>query len=152
MEHAKDIELIEWAAGRLDAEREEVVRAHVRTCAVCQAKLAEVRATWELLGAWEVPVPQGLDLVKVQASPDRPARMSQARTIRAIDTRVLLRIAASIGVSALVGYTAGRWSIGSDRASALPQPPSYLSVLGLEVGESFSPLVLDEEMPAVEGG
>jgi anti-sigma factor RsiW len=152
MEHAKDIELIELAGGRLDADRREAVQAHVQTCAACQAKLTEVRATWELLGAWEVPAPQGLDLGKVHGVPVPAARPGQMPTIRRIDARVLLRIAASIGVAALIGYTAGRWSIVSNHTPVSLQPPSYLSVLGLQAGESFSSLVLDEEASAVEGG
>jgi anti-sigma factor RsiW len=152
MEHAKDIELIELAGGRLDADRKEAVQAHVRACATCQAKLADVRATWEFLGAWEVPAPRCLDLGKVYAASGRATRASQPPTVRLIDARVLLRVAASIGVAALIGYTAGRWSIVSNQTPVSLKPPSYLSVLGLQAGESFSSLVLDEETSAVEGG
>jgi anti-sigma factor RsiW len=152
MEHAKDIELIELAAGRLDADRREVVQAHVRTCATCQAKLAEVRATWDLLGAWEVPVPQGLDPGKVRTASGPTSRPSQPPTIRLIDAHVLLRVAASIGIAALIGYTAGRWSIVSNQTPVSLEPPSYLSVLGPQADESLSSLVLDEETSTVEGG
>lgn len=148
MEHAKDIELIELAGNRLDADREKAVLAHLETCADCRARLAEMRTTWDLLGAWEVSPPEGLDIAKVQAV----GRPGQPRTIRLIPTRLLLRVAASIGVAALLGYTGGRWSIGPDQIPASLEPPSYLSVLGLQVGESFSPLVLDDESSAAEGG
>ncbi len=148
MEHIKDIELIELVGNRLEPERQKLVRAHLGGCADCRAKCEELRTTWDLLGAWEVSPPEGLEVANVPAV-ERPRPL---RTIRLVQPALLLRVAASVGVAALIGYTAGRWSIGPNRTTASLEPPSYLSVLGLEAGESFSPLVLDEDTSIVEGG
>jgi anti-sigma factor RsiW len=148
MEHVKDIELIELVGNRLEPEREKLVRGHLGSCADCQAKFEELGTTWDLLGAWEVSPLEGVEVANVRTV-ERPRPL---RTIRLIQPAVLLRVAASVGVAALIGYTAGRWSIGPNRTTASLEPPSYLSVLGLEAGESFSPLVLDEDTSTVEGG
>ena len=54
MDHAKDIELIELVAKRLDPERERAVLTHLQDCSACRERLADVRVTWDVLGAWEV--------------------------------------------------------------------------------------------------
>jgi hypothetical protein len=61
-----------------------------------------------------------------------------------------VRIAAALAVTVLVGYTGGRWSVRPTAATL--GTPSYLSVLGLEVGASLSPLVLQDGPSAGQEG
>ena len=60
MEHASEIDLIELTAQRLAAEREKAVRAHLDDCPACRAKLQDMRKTWDLLGAWQVGLPEAI--------------------------------------------------------------------------------------------
>jgi anti-sigma factor RsiW len=45
--------LLDYSAGRLDRPQAGMVEEHVETCAECARFLAEQRAVWEALGAWE---------------------------------------------------------------------------------------------------
>ena len=149
MEHIRDIELIELAARRLEAERQNAVLAHLEQCPVCSGKLAEIRQGWDVLGAWEVRPPRRLETERICALATQAAEREGAGvTIRLPAAGTLFRVAASIAVAGLVGYVGGRWGLGPARPS-LPSP-SYVSTLGLEVGESLSFLVLDDEPAAGE--
>ncbi|MCL5278667.1 MAG: hypothetical protein M1376_02020 [Planctomycetes bacterium] len=55
------------------------------------------------------------------------------------------RIAAALAVSVLIGYAGGRWSVRPMPTGAGMEPPPYFSVLGFELGDSFSSLVLQDE-------
>ena len=147
MEHANDTELIELVAQRLEAGREDAILAHLEGCPQCREKLAQVRKTWDVLGQWEAQPPRLLDTERICAL----AAEAAGGTIRFPGAGLLLRVAASVAVASLIGYSAGRWSVGPAAASASPQSPSYVSALGLEVGESFSALVLNDESEVGEG-
>lgn len=144
MEHAREIELIELTAGRLEAERERVVRAHVEDCPTCQAKLQDIQRTWDLLGAWQVQPAMRVDVAKVGTPSRAHEQRSGAFIIRFPSIRVVTRIAAAIGVSVLIGYTGGRWSVHPPPTGSRPEPPPYFSVLGSDIGDSFSSLVLQD--------
>jgi hypothetical protein len=150
MEHIKDIELIELAAGRLDIEREQVVLLHLAGCSACSGKLAGIRQTWDVLGTWEVRPPQCLDSERIGKLAVTADREATGRTVRFPAAGMLLRVAASIVVVALLGYGGGRWSFGPVQTSVSSPLPSYVSALGLEVGETLSLLVLDDESGAGE--
>ncbi len=152
MEHIKDIELIELAARRLEAGRENIILVHLQSCPRCCARLAEIRQTWDVLGAWQVESQPRLDTQRICARAAQAAeRQPKGTTIRLLTPGTLLRVAASIATAALVGYMGGHWSARQAKAPSPPQSPSYVSALGLEVGESLSSLVLDEEPVAGEG-
>lgn len=153
MEHIADIELIELVAQRLEAGRENTILVHLEGCPRCCEKLAQVRQTWDILGAWQVCPPQALDAERVRAlAAEAAEREPKDETIRLPAAGLLLRAAASVALAALVGYTAGRWSAGPVQAASPSQSPLYVSALGLEVGESLSTLVLDDEPQVGEGG
>ncbi|MCU0917962.1 MAG: hypothetical protein MUC88_25880 [Planctomycetes bacterium] len=148
MDHVKDIELIELAARRLEAEREKAVRAHLQDCPACQAKWRDIRSTWDLLGAWQVRPAAALDVARLAAAQrERPS----ATVLRFPGIRVIARVAALIAVSVLIGYAGGRWSI-RPLPSGTGAEPSYVSVLGFESGGSFSSLVLQDGPAAREEG
>jgi len=152
MEHAKDIELIELAAGRLAEDQRQAVLGHLQGCPRCRDKLAGIQRTWTVLGAWDVPEAASGPLAHIVSLPPRVGTAAFWRVLRFPRFGSVVRVAASIVAAALIGYMGGRHSVGD--ASDL-QPPSlraYVSVLGLEVGESFSPLVFEEESSGRKDG
>ena len=152
MEHVRDIELVELVARRLDAGREKAVLVHLQSCPRCCTKLAEVRKTWDVLGAWDVRPEPGLDSERICAlAAQASVQATAGKTVRLFVPGTLLRVAASIAAAVLVGYVGGRWSLGPAPMPASSPSPSYLSALGLEVGESLSSLVLDDDAAAEEG-
>ena len=145
MEHVKDIELIEWVANRLDGRQAETLRRHLDGCPTCRSRLADLQSTWDVLGAWDVST--GAQR-RAAESPSVLLRASPAafrRAFRFPGMGVVLRIAASLIVAVLVGYTGGRRSVSAETKNESPGAPQYVSALGLEVGESFSSLVLQDE-------
>lgn len=152
MEHTRDIELIELAAGGLEAQREKAVLVHLQSCPRCCAKLVEIRKTWDVLGAWQAQPRQHLDSERIGALVAEAAQSQVSdQTVRLPRAGMLLRLAASIAVAALVGYAGGQWSIAAGRASLPPESPSYVSALGLEIGESLSTLVFEGDPANGEG-
>ena len=153
MEHATDIELIELVGKRLDAAREKAILVHLEGCARCCAKLVDIRNTWDILGAWDVRPEHHLDVERLRVLAEQAgAPATGSRTIRLHAASTLLRVAASIVVATLIGYLGGRWSFAWTRMPLSSESPPYLSALGLEVGQSLSSLVLDDDVAAGEGG
>ena len=145
MEHVKDIELIEWVANRLDSRREEAVQRHLDGCPTCRSRLAEMQSTWDVLGTWDVSVEAQRRAAESSSVLRQAERAASRRVYQFPGVRILFRIAASLIVAVLVGYTAGRRSIGAQTRDDSPELPQYVSALSLEVGESFSPLVFQDE-------
>ena len=152
MEHAREIELIELAARRLEAEREEVVLAHLKDCPVCQTKLQEIQRTWDLLGAWQVQPAAHGDVTRLTASSESQNERPAGFIVRFPGIRTAARIAAAIAVSVLIGYAGGRRSIRPVPPGAGMEPPPYFSVLGFEVGDNFSSLVLQDGSSSKQEG
>ena len=151
MQHAKDIELIELVAQRLGAEREETLLRHLETCPACRVRLEGIRKTWDLLGAWEVSTAEHSDTVGALTASGEE-EVAGRSVIRFPAAGMALRIAATVVFTVLVGYAGGRWSVRRTPAISGIEPPSYVSALGLETGESLSLLVLQDELPAREEG
>jgi anti-sigma factor RsiW len=144
MEHAREIDLIELAAGRLDTGREKIVLAHVEGCPACRTKLQDIRRTWDLLEAWQVQPAGHADVARRGASSGAQEGRRIPLIVRFPGIRVAARIAAALAVSVLIGYAGGRGSVRPMPAGAGMEPPPYVSVLGFELGDSFSSLVLQE--------
>jgi anti-sigma factor RsiW len=157
MEHAREIDLIELVAQRLAAEREKAVRAHLDDCPACRAKVQDMRKTWDLLGAWQVGLPEAIAHIAGAPAPAGQGRAAgwrplsgetrpraALRIIRFPGLRTAVRVAAALVVSVLLGYAGGRWSIRPVPLGPGTEPPPYFSVLGFEVGDNFSPLVLQD--------
>jgi predicted anti-sigma-YlaC factor YlaD len=152
MEHAREIELIELAARRLDAEREKIVLAHLQDCLICRVKLQEITRTWDILGAWEVPPAKHVDVTRRAISSTSRKQHPARFFVRLPGIGMATRIAAAIVLAVLAGYEGGRWTVRPRSADTEAQPPQYVSVLGLEVGDSFSSLVLQDEPPSKQEG
>ncbi|MEN6426009.1 MAG: hypothetical protein ABFE13_11635 [Phycisphaerales bacterium] len=152
MEHVREIELIELAAGKVGAQRREAIGDHLRQCPQCREKLDGFRKTWDVLGAWEVRPPEHLASAEVPFAAGPAKRDLRVPTIRLFGAGMALRFAAAIAIAAVVGYGGGRWSALRSSAAGGVEPPRYISILGLDVAEGLSTLVLQEEsLPAEEG-
>ena len=152
MEHAKQIELIELAARRLDAERERIVQTHLQDCPACRTRFQEIARTWDILGAWQVQPAARVDVTQRAVSCGLQKKRLAVPFIRLPSIRMAMRIAAAIVVAVLAGYESGRRTVRPTPAGTEVQPPQYVSVLGLEAGDSFSSLVLQDEPPLKQEG
>lgn len=109
MDHLKDIQLIEYGGGRLSAETRDAVEAHLSSCEACREKLHQARQTWDALGSWEAGPPEvdlsGRVIARLETE---QAEGSQRGPYRLQDwVWPMAKLAASIGVAALLGHTAG---------------------------------------------
>lgn len=144
MEHAREIDLIELTAGRLEAEQERTVRAHVQDCPACRTRLHDIQKTWDLLGAWKVQPAEHAERTGREAAFEAPEGRRHPLVVRFPGIRMVTRVAAALVVSVLIGYAGGRWSVRPAPTGPVTEPPQYFSVLGSEVGGSFSSLVLQD--------
>ncbi len=152
MEHAKEIELIELVAKRLEPDREKTLLAHLKDCPACRRRIEDVRGTWDILGAWEVRPTANFDAIERACAYGRAEAASGGLVIRLARIGTVLRVAATIILTMLVGYVGGRRSLGGASPRAEAETPQYVSVLGLEAGQSLSSLLLqDDEVSGGEG-
>jgi predicted anti-sigma-YlaC factor YlaD len=152
MEHAREIDLIELVAKRLDAEQQEVLQAHLQTCPACRTRFEEIAGTWDILGAWEVHPAGQIDVAGLAVPSKEQEGGPAGSVIRFPGVGTAVRVAAAIAVAVLAGYAGGRWSVRPANAAAETEPPQYVSVLGLDIGASFSPLVLQDGPSAEQEG
>ncbi len=152
MEHARELELIELAARRLEGDRRKTVLTHIENCATCRTKLQDIQRTWDLLGAWQVQPPGRVEVAEPGAWHAAQDEHSAPTILRLPNIRMTVRIAATIVVGVLIGYTGGRWSVRPIPPSTGPEPPSYFSVLDLESGDSLASLVLEDAPSASQEG
>ncbi|MHB1158107.1 MAG: hypothetical protein ACYC26_14875 [Phycisphaerales bacterium] len=115
MEHLVTRELMELAAGCVDAARQAELREHLTECQTCRATFTECEAVWRAMGAWhvEAPAAEADDLtrrVTDAAAQERMGRMSRAYG-RVWRMGPMLRIAAMVVVSASAGMLAAEWSM-----------------------------------------
>jgi hypothetical protein len=150
MEHTKDMDLIEFVAKRLDPDRENAVLRHLENCSVCRDKLADLQGTWDVLGAWEASPASHRGLERSVSTGPQADTARSHRVIRFPSLATVARVAASMIVVAAIGYVGGRGSVGEAAAAERFGPPEYISALSLEVGESFSALVFEDEASAGE--
>jgi hypothetical protein len=153
MEHIEDIELIGLVAKQLNPGREEVVLRHLENCSACRDKFVGLRGTWDMLGAWEVSPPAHRCVEAADSALPCADTVASYRVFRFPGLAAVVRVAASVIAAAVIGYAGGRGSVGQVSAAEQLGPPQYISALSLEVGESFSSLVFqDEPLAGEEGG
>lgn len=109
MTHIRDIQLIEYCSGRLPNEARAQIEAHLAACDDCAEKLRQTRQTWQSLGEWDTGHGQ-VDLASrvlehVNANPDD---LPDRGPYRIQDWAwPMAKLAASIGLAALLGHAAG---------------------------------------------
>lgn len=108
MEHPRDIELIELAAGRVEAAAAGRLRRHVEACPACAARLAEFSRVDAALGRWTVASGGGdirgrvLDALAARSPETSAAWRPAAGWLPA------MRVAAAVAVSVGIGHLAAR--------------------------------------------
>lgn len=152
MEHAKDIELIELAAERLAEAHKQAVLRHLQGCPRCRDKLAGIQRTWTVLGAWDVSEAASGRSGRTASLSPRARTARSARVVRFPGFGAVVRVAAAVVVAAVIGYVGGQRTAGEVSDSQQSTLDRYVSVLGLDVGGSFSSLVFDEPSADKEGG
>jgi len=145
MKHAREIELIELTAGRLDAERKRAILSHLENCPACRTRRQDIQRTWDLLGAWQVQPAGHGDVAGLAVPPGSREERPVQSIIRFLRIGTAVRVAAAVLVAVLAGYGGGRWSVRPTSTGEEMEPPMYMSVLGSEIGDSFSSLVLPDE-------
>ena len=155
MDHLTDMDLIEWAAGRLPDGRRDEVDAHLAACAECRQRGRQFAGTWRALGGWDV----GTDGRNLSA---RVAARARRRNVP-LRSGLLRRVAgaaAAIVLAAAMGHLAGQWRLSAtapDSGTSGPVTPDeaavtatlHLHAFGIGSPAGLSELVLDDP-PAPE--
>jgi anti-sigma factor RsiW len=142
-----EAQLIRLVAGELEAGSADEIRRHAAQCPGCTAALAELEATWQVMGAATADTP-GSDLwPAIQASVGLEAKPSPSWLPR---TRpALLRAAASLVVAVGLGWMTGSWVARPAGGGAEQIPPSQeelIESLGLDEFASISATGLSEAL------
>jgi len=157
MDHLRDIELIEWAAGWVSVEERAEAEAHLATCLDCQGRLDAVRQTWRTLGQWQLAAGRDLAAGILEAA-GRQTQLLPVPTWRRVASLVL-RAAAAIVLAAGIGHAAGRWawprSTGSPPIVAKADERAASEALSLDVFAqqsvaNLAEAVIDLDAPAKE--
>lgn len=153
MEHIKDIELIDYAGGRLAAPRRKRLRRHIAICADCAERCQGMVGTWDALAKWDIDTAAHSVAARVEAlaAADKPGqRRSHTDYLpRARLLSLAFRVAASIIIGIGFGYMLARWTVPehATATAASGSAPKYVDALGLEWSNGFVWSVLDEPEP-----
>ena len=159
MDHLKDLELVEWACGRLPPERAASAASHMAGCGLCRARADAFVRTAETLGRWQVDA-SGRDIwPATEAVLRRGGRSAPAR--RTGWFAAGLRAAAAVLLAAVIGHVAGRLArpvimairAGPDAAAARDAAARelHLDVLASESPVGFVNGALPVLLPADAG-
>jgi len=152
MDHPNDLELVEWAGGRLPPDRAAAVGAHVAGCRPCRARADALAQTAGALDGWQVDA-GGRDVwPAVEARIRRESRA--APDGRTGWVAVVLRAAAAILVAAVIGHAAGRLArpvimAGRDGPGYAAARDAAARELHLDALASESPVGLRSALPVL---
>jgi anti-sigma factor RsiW len=107
MDHPRETELIDLAAGRLTGEVQERVEAHLATCAPCRERCDGLAQTGAALDAWTVP-PASRDFAPGVLAAIEGESGAQRRPV-SHRWWAIVRLAALIALAATTGHLAARW-------------------------------------------
>jgi len=126
---ATESDLIRLVSGELNGPAEAKLRDHLRDCARCALLLAELRATWDMLGTWEEPT-SAID--HWSAIREGLVRERRGRLIP-LARGDLLRAAASVAFALGLGWTTG-WLVGRPAPTLREEPAleTLIEPLGLD--------------------
>jgi len=126
---ATEGDLIRLVSGELSGPAAVELRDHVRGCARCASLLAELQATWDMLGTGDEPASA------IDHWPAIREALTQERRGRSIPLARgdLLRVAASVAFALGLGWTTG-WLVGrpAPTPGELPALESLIEPLGLD--------------------
>lgn len=143
-----EAQLIRLVAGELEQEAADEIRRHVARCRTCAATLAELEATWQVMGAWDEDAPTSDLWLAVRAAAELDARRRPGWVPRT--PPALLRAAASVAVAVGLGWMTGSWVAGpadrrADRTGPVPEE-ELIESLGLDEFASLSATGLPEAL------
>lgn len=113
--------IVRMVGGELPEAAERELREHAAACPTCAEKLAELRATWDEMGAWHVDS-AGVDLTdRVLAGTTEPGGANHPTLVVRLFGVSRMRAAASIALAAGLGIAAGTL-VSRDRTDQGTQP------------------------------
>ena len=106
MEHLNDITMLEMLGGHIPEPDQQTLRDHIENCPACQIRRQEFSRTWADLDALKADASQRdlTDRIKLAITSPSHSRWY-------IDSKPLLRIAASVLAATALGYFAGKFSV-----------------------------------------
>jgi anti-sigma factor RsiW len=144
MAHVMDRQLQAHLQGRLAADEEGVVAAHLRECADCRQRLAALEGIWGQLGTWTAPaVPGYLEGRILDALPPQPAAQKSHQWLRS------MRVAAALLVAAGMGHAAGRLAW---KPATTPAPNAEAVAEALHLDDPTTATMLLAALDAPDGG
>jgi len=141
MNHPRELDLIELAAGHLPEQARRQTEEHLATCETCHRLASEIAAVHCRLGAWAPPAGSRdawTDIEQALSTP-RPLRS------RPIWQRAswAVRVAAALLIGVGMGHIAGRLTLPPDQVGPLADAEAAdvaaAEELSLHVFESTSP-------------
>ena len=156
MEHIKDIDIIEYAAGNLDHSRSTAVDRHLLVCSACAKKCAEMSELLDLTANWNPDVPVGditQNVLQKVSNGQIADRKSTVFTFRKKHLFPVMRVAAMLIFAAGIGHILGLRSAGhySSVSESRPSAPVYLAALGLQWSNDLTWSVLSDDQTAEYG-
>ena len=106
MEHLNDITMLELLGGHIPEPDQQPLRDHIENCPACQIRWQGFSQTWADLDAIEADASQRDLTDRINLAISSPSRTSWY-----INSKPLLRIAASVLVATTLGYFAGKFSL-----------------------------------------
>lgn len=95
--------ILRFLSGELTPEARSEFQTHLETCGVCRSAYEDLRASWDVLGGWQLDL-DGVDLrERVLAEAEAVGR----RQVRAVRWTVPLRAAASLAAAVGLGVGVG---------------------------------------------
>ncbi len=131
MEHLKDIDIIEFAAGNLSLDDAHKLECHTAVCPQCRDKVVEFQSHWGALGGWAESAIQKDMTADIHSRIGRHYRRPSG-VVGILLHRFAFRSAAIILIGALVGFMAGKYNdsrhLDSLQAAAVPEYMQSLSL------------------------
>ena len=143
MAHVTDKQWQDHLQGALAAEEEQALAGHLRECGECQRRLASLKTTWELLGAWTAPSATDLKMKILAALPAQPAAKRGHLWLRS------MRVAAALLVAAGIGHAAGRMAW---KPPMTTPPDAEAAAESLHLDDPTTATMLLAALDAPEGG
>ena len=148
MEHISEIELIEYAAGRLDGPRNKEIAEHLQACHACSAHYRQAADTWGGLGWWQVDTSEhnvADRIIELAAKGEEISKMRHVFRMRFVS--VAVRVAASIIIAIGLGHKLGEYTVAGSTPDGKQSErrPEYIAAIGLEWSSDLAWLVLEDE-------
>jgi len=106
MEHPNDITMLELLGGHIPESDQQPLRDHIENCPACRIRCKEFSQTWADLDALKADASQRDLTSRINLAIAGPSKPNWY-----LDSKPLLRIAASVLVATVLGYFTGKFSV-----------------------------------------